>query len=65
MRIAIVEKNCVACGACVKKCPVQAIKMFKGIQAQIDPAMCKGCGLCEKTCPAGQIEMKEKVQQHA
>ena len=39
------------CTACVRKCPVQAIHLVKGIPV-VDAAVCIGCGACEHVCPA-------------
>lgn len=59
-RKAIVDQNaCVACGCCVKVCPVGAIKIWKGIFAQVDQDKCVGCGKCAKECPASVIEIQE------
>ena len=55
-RKALVEQsNCVACGCCVKICPLQAI----GIVAQVDVEKCVGCGKCAKECPASVIKIQE------
>ncbi len=54
--------RCVACGACVLKCPRQAIKIWKGCFAQVDKAFCVGCGLCRNTCPADAITLKEREE---
>ena len=59
-RKAFVErKNCVACGCCIKVCPLGAIQIFNGIWAQIDFEKCVGCGKCAKECPASVIEIRE------
>lgn len=59
-RKAIVDqKTCVACGCCVKVCPVGAIEIWKGIAAQVNPEKCVGCGKCAKECPASVIEIRE------
>ena len=51
-RHAIVEQSlCVACGCCVKVCPLGAIKIVCGVSAQINPETCVGCGKCEQHCP--------------
>ncbi|MCL1917473.1 MAG: 4Fe-4S binding protein [Peptococcaceae bacterium] len=51
-----VGKECVACGKCVKECPVRALSVYKGMYTLVgDP--CIGCGKCAKTCPAGVIEL--------
>ncbi len=55
------DKNrCVACGACVKVCPVGAISVYRGAWAEVDLEKCLGCGLCAKTCPAGVITLAER-----
>ncbi len=40
-----------ACTACVRKCPVDAIKLVEGYPV-IDKGACIGCGACEHVCPA-------------
>lgn len=52
-------KDCVACGCCVKVCPKDAIKVWKGVLAKVDMDRCVGCGKCAKECPASVIEVKE------
>ena len=60
-KFAEAEKSiCVACGACRKECPREAISIWKGCYAQIDKEVCVGCGMCEKVCPAGCITIKER-----
>ena len=56
-----VQTDCVACGTCMKVCPRQAISIYKGIRAMVDPNQCVGCGLCKKECPANAIVIEEKV----
>ena len=50
---------CVACGCCVKVCPLQAIQVVRGIAAQVDPDKCVGCGKCARECAASIIEIQE------
>ena len=60
---AIVDKNyCVACGACIKECPKKAIKIQKGLFAEVDLQNCVGCGKCEKICPASVITMTKSKE---
>ena len=53
------QKTCVACGCCVKVCPLQAISVVNGIVAQIDQKRCVCCGKCAQECPASVIEIRE------
>ena len=50
---------CVACGCCVKVCPLNAIAVFKGIAAKVEPERCVGCGKCAGECPASVITIRE------
>lgn len=53
--------TCIGCGACVKTCPENAIKMIKRKDGKMKPKtdynFCKGCGLCAKHCPVKAITM--------
>ena len=53
------QKDCVACGCCVKVCPLGAIQIIRGIVAQVDIIKCVGCGRCAKECPASVITIQE------
>lgn len=57
-RAVVDQKRCVACGCCVKVCPLKAIQIVKGIMAQVDEEKCVGCGKCAKECPASVIEIQ-------
>lgn len=50
---------CVACGCCVKVCPLSAIRIWHGIRAEVDGERCVGCGRCARECPASVIELQE------
>lgn len=52
------RSRCVACGACLKVCPREAIQVVKGCYAMVRQEVCVGCGICEKTCPAGCMEVR-------
>ncbi len=56
-KVANIGKRCVACGNCVKSCPLGVISVHKGLYAVIDENRCVGCGKCSKACPAGVIEI--------
>lgn len=57
-RAAVVNKErCVACGACKKECPREAISILYGCFAEIAAQRCVGCGKCAKICPAGCIDV--------
>ena len=59
-RRAFVEQtDCVACGCCVKVCPMNAIHVYYGLYALVDESKCVGCGKCAKECPATVIEIRE------
>lgn len=59
-RRAVVDgRACVACGCCVKVCPLSAIRVWRGIRAEVDPERCVGCGRCAKECPASVIAIQE------
>ena len=34
------QTDCVACGCCVKVCPLGAIRVLRGISARVDETMC-------------------------
>ena len=53
------KQDCVACGCCVKVCPLGAISIDRGIRAVVNEEKCVGCGKCAKECPASVIELRE------
>jgi len=58
-RAYVERKDCVACGCCMKVCPMNAIRIYRGLYAQVDESKCVGCGKCAKECPATVIEIRE------
>lgn len=53
---AVVDKDkCVACGACVPACPVEAIKMDD--KAEVNKDTCISCSACVGECPSEAISM--------
>lgn len=55
------ESFCVACGCCVKVCPMSAIQVQNGIMAKVNFEKCVGCGKCAKECPASVISIREEL----
>jgi len=53
------SKQCTGCGICVKKCPVDAIKL-KNKKAIVDKKVCLGCGVCHRFCAVKEIEIKRR-----
>jgi len=59
-RKAIIDQQaCVACGSCIKVCPLGIIEIVKGIMAKVDLSRCVGCGKCAAECPASVIRIEE------
>ncbi len=52
------EENCVACGACVERCHMDAITMDDA--AHVNPDRCIGCGVCVPECPSDAISYLQK-----
>ena len=59
-KLAVVGKECVACGSCVKVCPRNAMHIAFGYSAKVDSEKCIGCGKCVKICPAAVISLCER-----
>ena len=61
-RVFVEQRDCVACGCCVKVCPMNAIEVYRGLYAQVSEDKCVGCGLCVKACPQGIIRLVPREQ---
>ncbi len=61
----IPSEKCTGCGACLNKCPKNAIRMELNEEGfyfpTIDESLCVNCGLCLKTCPLTQ-ESRQNVE---
>lgn len=57
----VIKEECVACGSCIKACPLEAITIYKGMYAEVDEDICIGCRKCAITCPATSIKMEERI----
>ncbi len=55
------EDDCLSCGNCIKKCPVNAIAYNNARKAFIDQDVCIGCGECVVVCPYGAIPVVWKT----
>mgnify|MGYP006286735295 CR=1 FL=1 len=48
---------CIACGYCVRHCPVQAVRIEDGVAA-FDYEKCIRCYCCQEFCPKGAIDVR-------
>jgi Pyruvate/2-oxoacid:ferredoxin oxidoreductase delta subunit len=53
------SERCVACGACVERCPAKALAL-DGDVPELDLDRCFGCGACATGCPSDAIAMVER-----
>ncbi len=59
---------CISCGKCAKVCPILAISMEEGDNADpakkrlpvIDEEICLGCGVCARNCPTKAIQLEKR-----
>ena len=49
-RIWVAPEGCIACRACERSCPCEAMRVADG-QAAIDYGRCISCGMCATKCP--------------
>lgn len=63
------DTECIACGICVQKCPVDAIHIFTHKKtgekyARVSQEKCIGCGICVRFCPTKSriIERRSKTK---
>jgi len=53
------NEKCIACYACVRACPVKAIRVSSSkVKPEIIPERCIGCGSCTAVCGPGAIEVR-------
>jgi len=50
----VVNKDCIACGACEYECPTECITM-RPDTAVVDGSRCIECGACFNVCPTDAI----------
>ena len=54
------QENCIACEACVERCPFDAITVDTAVE--VNMLKCAGCGQCILACPEDAIQMKDRAQ---
>ncbi|MDW7990383.1 MAG: 4Fe-4S binding protein [Archaeoglobaceae archaeon] len=57
------SNKCIACGICMLRCPMGAIRVKVKRKAAASIAnKCLGCGVCVPTCPMGAIELVRRYE---
>ncbi len=58
------NETCTACYACVRACPVKAIRVqTEKVKPEIIPERCIGCGSCVAACGPGAIEIRNTLDE--
>ena len=57
----ITADECIACGLCEERCPMDAIQM-EGDAAVVNRDRCVGCGVCVGTCNVDAIKLLQKSE---
>lgn len=57
-QITVNVPECTLCSACLRLCPVGAIR-YEHQQFVIENGRCLGCGLCADSCPANALTLQE------
>jgi formate hydrogenlyase subunit 6/NADH:ubiquinone oxidoreductase subunit I len=70
-RVRITASKCKACGLCVDRCPMDALRLEdsaeatskEGKAALLDQGKCLGCGVCVYKCPTQSLilELREEI----
>jgi uncharacterized protein (DUF362 family)/Pyruvate/2-oxoacid:ferredoxin oxidoreductase delta subunit len=54
------KKNCIACGICVRSCPMQIMTLNKGMKhPEIEYSKCIKCLCCHEMCPEHAMYLKK------
>jgi len=62
--------TCKGCGLCVKRCPMEALRLEdyadasnkKGKAAFLEEDKCLGCGVCVYKCPSGSLTLERRSE---
>jgi len=57
-RAVVDPDGCVSCGACIERCPVDAIAEDENGTSKVEREKCIGCGVCVIGCPTDAIELE-------
>jgi heterodisulfide reductase subunit A len=66
------ERSCVACFACGRACPYNAIEIVDlkdrngnllKRSARVNPGLCMGCGICVAVCPSKSVDLEGFTEQ--
>lgn len=69
-RVRTTPETCKACGLCVERCPMDALRLEGSPEAAnrlgkivvLDPAKCIGCGVCVYKCPTQSLILARKEE---
>lgn len=53
---AVDRQACSACGACLERCPMEALRLDEA-GCQVDGQRCLGCGVCNLDCPTDALSL--------
>ncbi len=61
-------ETCLGCGLCVKRCPMEAVRLEDSPEAQnktgkasvLTAELCIGCGVCAHKCPSKSLVLVRK-----
>ncbi len=56
-----ITERCLACGRCVKACPVAALVQAPGERPALKRELCVQCCCCHEICPARAIEIRQST----